>query len=428
MLAVEKMSEHKQDLPAYPTLPPGYSILKKLGQGGYGSVFSCREISTGRELAVKQIESNERGISAVMEADIMASISHPHLVKAEKIIADGRNLFLFQEKAKCDLGHLVRKKQQPPPPHLLRQWTFALAQAVACLHQQGIVHADIKASNILLFDYETNGVPTIKLADFNLAQKVWKTLEFGDAISTLNFRACTCTHRPLEVWLGHDWDFSVDIWALGCTLFEVAYGSYIFPYQGWEDDVPKHLLKDRFIACLDDFAKKGPDGPQKVPFNYKRSNTSYLSFQIPSSFNNPDYALFNQLILSMLRFDPAERPKITTILEHPYFHGLTRIPYQTITASEEELPPKKEQKYIEQLKKLTTQAIIIDVSLSLIRKIQHLRFRYPNFEDDRLRLIGAYWLASKLILRRTPSLPYPQSVLHRIERRICEYLSYCLIV
>jgi len=416
------MTKAERETQVYPTLPPGYTILRKLGQGGYGSVYLCRELSTNRKLAVKQIEADERGIPAIMEANIMVSISQPHLARAEKIVADGHNLFIFQEAATCDLGYLIRKKQRPPPPHLLRKWSFALVQALACLHRQGIVHADVKASNVLLFDYETDGVPTIKLADFNLSQKIWKDN------SPLNFRSCTCTHRPLEVWLGYDWDFSVDIWALGCTLFEIAYGTYLFPYQGWEDDIPKWLLRDRFIACLEDFAAKGPGGHQEIPFTYKRISTNFLPFHIPSTFYNPDYSLFNQLVLSLLRFNPSERPKIISILEHPYFHGLNPIPYQTVIATEEVLPPEKEQKYIEHLKNLTAHPVVINVSLSLVRKIQHLRFRYPNYGDEDLRLLGAYWLATKLVLRRTPASPRSSSVLRRVERRICEYLSYCLIV
>lgn len=416
MAPVEKMQN-------YPTLQPGYSIIKKLGEGGYGNVYLCREASSGRELAVKQLKAKEQGIPAIMEANIMATISHPNIVHAEKIIADGKNLYLFQEKAECDLGYLVRKKQQSPPPHLLRFWSFALIQALACLHQQKIVHADVKASNILLFKHETGGIPLIKLADFNLSQKIWK-----DGTS-LNFRACTCTHRPFEVWLEEDWDYSMDIWSLGCTLFEIAYGTYLFPYQGWEKEDPKKwVLKERFLACLDDFAKNGPGGSQIVPFSYTRTKTKFLPFILPSSFHNPDYSLFNSLVLSLLRVNPSERPKITTILEHPYFHNFKPTPYQTITATKEDISTKKEQGYIDQLKKLTTNPVIIEISIALVRKIQHLRFRYSNYEDDRLRLLGAYWIASKLVLRRAPSLPYPLSILHRVERRVCEYLSYCLVV
>lgn len=416
------LSQHHNNH-AYPSLPLGYKIIEKLGQGGYGDVYHCIETATGRELAVKQIRADEKGIPAIMEANIMATISQPHLVIAEKIISDGNNIFLFQEKAKCDLGYLIRKKKQLPTPHLLRQWAYSLVQAIACLHQQNIVHADIKASNILLFEdeiHEGKIMANIKLADFNLSQKIWHS---GNRLS---FRACTCTHRPFEVWLGLEWDFSIDIWSLGCTLFEIAYGCYLFPYQGF-DDSSKHVLEDRFIACLEEFARKGPGGPQVIPFNFKIHQGKYLPFSLPTTFYNPENALLNQLILSMLRFNPSERPLIDDILKHPYFHGFTPALYKKIIATEEKLAPKKEHLYLEQLHKLTIHQPVIELSLSMIRKIQHLRFRYPNLEDDRLRLIGVYWLATKLILRRTPSLSYPLALLHRVERRICEYLSYRLI-
>lgn len=409
----------EKNTPSGNILPPGYTMIKKLGQGGYGSVYLCREATTNRELAVKQLQADDKGIPEIMEANIMACISHPHLVHTEKIIlsTDHKYLWLFQEPAKCDLAYLTRKKDQLPQPHLLKQWAFSLVQAIACLHQEKIVHGDIKASNILLFEGDI-----IRLTDFNLSHKIWND---GDL---LNYRSCTCTHRPLEVWLGQEWDFAVDIWSLGCTLFEIAYGTYLFPYQGWEDNVPKWLLKERFISCLDDFAKKGPSGLQVVPYTYNRSNAAYLSFHIPSLFYNPEYAVFNSLLLSMLRFDPKERPKIATILKHPYFQGMTPNSYDTVVSTTEAISPKKEEKYRAYLKKYTTNAIVTTITLNIIKKIQHLHFRYPNFEDDKLRLLGAYWIANKLVTRRHPSLPYPLPILHRLERRICEYLSYCLIM
>lgn len=416
---------------AYPTLPTGYSLIRKLGQGGYGNVYLCREYSTGKEIAVKQLENDESGISSLMEANIMATISQPYLVSSHKIVTDKDNLFIFQEKATCDLGYLVRKKECLPTPNVLRHWSFFLVQALACLHRQGIVHGDIKASNVLFFGSNSDVVKggliknpcAIKLADFNLAQKIWVE------DSKVNFRCCTCTHRPLEVWLGYDWDFSMDIWALGCTLFEMAYGIYLFPYQGWEDDtVPKYILKERFVACLEDFAKRNPYGKQKIPFSFKREEkVKFIPYQLSSSFYHPDYSLFNQLVFSMLRFNPKERPKIKAILDHPYFHGLSPIPYQTITAAEDPLHSRKVQKYIEQLKKFTSQATVLETSLMIIRKIQHLKFRNYEHDDDRLRVLGAYWIANKLVLRRSPSLPYPSSLLYDIERIICEYLSYRLI-
>jgi serine/threonine protein kinase len=400
----------------YPILPSGYLLLKKLGQGGYGSVYLCQDTKTGREYAVKQLEISEKGIPFLMEANVMTIFTHPHLAHAEKIVADDKNLLIFQEKAKCDLAYLVRKKQQLPSLHQLRDWSFGLVQALACLHQQGIVHGDVKASNILLFEGDN-----IRLSDFNLAQKLWSETK-------LSYRACTCTHRPLEVWLEKDWDLSVDIWSLGCTLFEIAYGTHLFPYQGWEDNPDKDTLKERFLACLDDFAKKGPGGPQEIPYHFKRPRVTYLSYHLPTSFYNPDYALFNTFLLSMLRFDPTERPGIIELLQHPYFHGLVPIDYKTTTGTQEILPRKKEEYYLGELGKFSLNPIVIEVSMSVLRMIQNLKFRDPNFEDERLRLLGAYWIGHKLVLRRHPSLPYPTRLLFRLERRICEYLSYCLLI
>lgn len=417
---------------SYDTIPPpGYTILQKLGEGGYGSVYLCREKATGKELAVKQLEAGDKGIPAIMEANIMSTINHPNLVHSEKIIADNKYLWLFQEKARCDLGYWVRKKKHLPSPYVLRIWAYSLAQAVACLHQQNIVHGDVKGSNVLLFPTPNNNPREpqhlLRLSDFNLSQKVWSE----DRDVKLRYKSCTCTHRPLEIWLDKEWDFSVDIWSLGCTLFEMAYGTYLFPYQGdFEEKTPdRETLKERFLCCIDDFAKKGPGGVQELGnLSFQRERLQYHTFHIPPSYHSPEYARFNSLIMAMLKINPLERLTISEVLDHPYFRDFLPMPYETITANEEYLCPKKEKAYTEQLRSYTPHEKVIAVTLSLLRKIQHIRFRYPNFEDDKLRLLGTYWLAYKLVLRRPPTLSYQNQLLFRIERKICEYLSFRLII
>ena len=416
------MIEHKEP----PNLPSGYILGKKLGQGGYGTVYACKDYTSGKELAVKQLRIDEKkgGIPSLTEANIMSTISHPNIASVVKIGLDNKDLLLFQEKAKYDLHYLVRKKNQLPSPFLLRHWAFAIVQAVACLHQQNIIHCDIKASNILVYDHKDhNGVPNIRLSDFNLANKIWSSS------NTFNFRICTSTHRPLEVWLGQKWDMSVDIWSLGCTLFEVAYGETLFPNQDWESiQADRKIIRDRFITCFEEFARKGPGSPQKIPWIYQKDPvSSYLCFKIPSNFYKSEYSEINKLILSMLRFDPQERPTISEIIDHPYFKGLTPVPYEKRAADEQNLSPAKESSYLDYLKKLPNSSLLTPLTISIVKKIQHLKFRYPNFDDDRLRLIGAYWIAHKLILRSSnKDLGYPMSIIYRVERKICEYLSYCL--
>lgn len=401
---------------------PGHIIIDLLGQGAYGDVYLCKDM-TGKQMAVKRLIADERGIPSLNEANIMTSIIHPYLTHVDKIITDDTNLYLFQEKALHDLGYRCRKKKHLPTQSLLRRWSYALIQAVACLHQRQIVHADIKATNILVYEKEN-----IRLTDFSLSNRIWKE---G---AMLNYKCGTATHRPLEVWLEQEWDYSMDIWSLGCTLFEMAYGTYLFPNQEWdnEEDVSKAVIKSRFISCLQDFFELGPSGKQIIPYstiNIPRSK--HIPFHLPKAFYDPKYYLFNTMLLSMLRVNPSERPTISDLLSHPYFQRLNPVSYRTIDIDEEVLTEAEEKKYLEHLRKHTTNPIIIGLSLSLIRKIRDLRFPSHNFEmqDEMMRVYGCYWIACKMVSRRPPNtLSSLIPAIFFLERVICEYLSYCIVI
>src|SRR5437016_6097229 len=133
---------------------------EKLGHGGFGSVYKRGDD------AVKCIELEDDGIPHLMEPSIMASIAHPCLADASHISVGSGHLYIEQRLALSDGSRWTKKHRGG---HLLsinqlREWSYCLVQAVLCLHRASIIHCDIKASNVLLF--ENNNV---KLADFSLA-------------------------------------------------------------------------------------------------------------------------------------------------------------------------------------------------------------------------------------------------------------------
>ena len=159
-----------------------------LGKGSYDQVHSCRD-EHDNKFAVKTTPINRYGISSILEASMMAMIRHPNINPANKIYATTEKLYIFQDLAKADMARLTRRSYDDsikPSIDQLRDWCFQIAQGLACLHHQGIIHADIKASNVLFFD------GLLKLSDFTLSVKKWNTLDkFHQA-------ACTYTHCPPE--------------------------------------------------------------------------------------------------------------------------------------------------------------------------------------------------------------------------------------
>lgn len=197
-----------------------------LGHGSYGDVYLARD-EYQKSYAVKCCEITNTGISNILEATIMGSFSHPCLNNALHIQASAKKLYIIQDLAESDLAKHTRRVRGNHQPSLaeLRQWCFCLSQAVAVLHSRGVIHADIKASNVLLY---ADGA--IRLSDFTLATKKWRK---GEKFTK---NVCTCTHRPLECLLKQEWDEALDIWSLGCTFYEIAYGVLLFPYQNLEGE------------------------------------------------------------------------------------------------------------------------------------------------------------------------------------------------
>lgn len=392
------------------------TLLSLLGRGSYGSVYACQD-EFGARLAIKCIETDgaSSGIPCLMETSIMSIIHHPYLQKAISVHASPKMLYIISELATSDLSRYLRLKENLPSPTLLRKWAFCLLQAVACLHRKDIIHGDIKASNILLFDNEV-----IRLTDFTLS--VYK-LSGGH-----NHTVCTSTHRPLEVWLNREWDTPVDIWSLGCSLYEIAYGRPLFTHNTLKEG---SMLREQMVNCLLDWAERGPGGRQSTTVS--RSDHEYTPFHLSDRFYNSEYVDFNALILSMLKLDPSERPTASDLLAHGYFKPLYEggiVPFMIISTPVSPLSDRDVAKLTRALSRLGTQSTVdgrqskslLSLSIELYSRCLGIRM-----DNHYLKLMACYWIAFKLIYRVSPNnLDLPLTDILAMERTICSHLSFRL--
>lgn len=392
-----------------------FTIGKKLGAGGFGSVYACED-EYGNQFAVKCIETEDSGIPHPLELSVMASIRHPYLNSAHKIYVKDDMVYIFMDLAKSDLSKIVRRDKNPnyvPDPVKIRKWICSLVLAIACLHNQRIIHADIKASNILIFGNDDHA----KLSDFSLVMKFWKSdTKFNHTIGT-------STHRPMENLLQKDWDLSLDIWSLGVTIYEILYGTLIFPYQGDLGRVKKDHITERCINCLIDWAERGPrkQSCDAIPFKHK-----FHVFNLVPEFWNDPYNL-NDLLLKMLSVNPKDRPTINQILTHPYFQGYQR-PLCTLIGTP---TSKVKRPRLEKILNICTTnglgSSVVSLSIELYSRTMHIQAK-RNSEKE-IRLLTCIWLACKITKKRVPNFTFDKYPLKRIlemEKTICNTLEFKL--
>jgi serine/threonine protein kinase len=390
-----------------------------LGNGSFGKVYVAHD-EKGNELAIKCCDVDSKsGIPSILEASIMSTIVHPHLSSAVRIQASDSGLFLIQKLARCDLSNYSSKNKQNRTPTLfqLRTWTMAMASALDCLHKEHIIHADVKASNILLYDNDV-----VKLTDFTLAVKKW-----DHNTEKFYHKVCTSTHRPLECILKTGWDYSLDIWSLGCSLYEIAYGELLFPHQGG-DTKNKVLVGKRALRCLIDWANGPGNSPGYNVDDYAVNN--YVPYTLCKEYSNPVISDFNDLIGQMLLVNPHKRITIPEILKHRFLTGIPVIQSPHVNIDR----PSRKLSNVELARISTHMQRYLPKSKEDNAHIENLAYNiYKKCTDldtisERDQIITCIWIAAKIVTGvppkfNNPNIPSLDNILN-IERIICHNLYF----
>lgn len=204
-----------------------YRLLARLGQGGMGVVYRAEDLRLGRSVALKLLTPQLSGDSHfrerfLRESRLAASIEHAGIVPVyEAGEADGVLYIAMRYVEGADLGERLRR-EGPLDPRRAVELTAELAGALDAAHARGLVHRDVKPSNVLIAD-DAAGEHAY-LADFGVtldAAAREKLTGSGQLLGTVGYLA------P-ELIRGDDVDGRADIYALGCVLFECLTGDVPF--------------------------------------------------------------------------------------------------------------------------------------------------------------------------------------------------------
>jgi eukaryotic-like serine/threonine-protein kinase len=261
--------------PGEPRIPHRYQLLRVVGEGGMGTVYSAHDREMGRTVALKVVHpklaktpvARERFLR---EMRISAQVEHPNVIRLYDFGQLDEQLFFTMELLQGpSLGDELREHSVLSHERIVCLGS-QLARGLHAAHSRKIIHRDLKPSNVILHKYD--GGEVLKVVDFGIAKVL------GSPLSTLTRKGvilCSPHYVSSELVLGNPPDARSDLYSLGVLLFELAAGRLPFQTQD-----PAELLR---LHALE-------------PAPPLRSVNPEVSIQLA------------QLIDELLHKDPARRP------------------------------------------------------------------------------------------------------------------------
>ncbi|NXK77484.1 M3K19 kinase, partial [Amazona guildingii] len=294
-------SDEENDLLSFeePTKLPGSSLINKdpvmwtrgevLGKGAYGTVY-CGLTSQGQLIAVKQVVldtsdqvTTEKEYQKFHEeVDLLKTLKHINIVTYLGTCLEDNILSIFMEFVPGGSISNIIHRFGPLTEIVLCKYTKQILQGVAYLHDNCVVHRDIKGNNVMLMP---NGI--VKLIDFGCARRLaWVSLS-GTQSEMLKSVHGTPYWMAPEVINESGYGRKSDIWSIGCTVFEMATGK------------PPLASMDRIAAMFYIGAHRG-----LMPSLPDRFSVAAVDF-----------------VRACLTRDQHERPSALQLLDHPFVKG-----------------------------------------------------------------------------------------------------------
>ena len=220
-----------------------FRLTRRLGAGGMGAVYLARDLRLERDVAIKTLTERSLGrlVGLQPEAWAMAMVTHPHVAQIYGVESwRGRPFLVVEFLAGGTLEDRLR--DGPIAAAEAVSVVARLADALATLHEKGVLHGDVKPSNI---GFTAEGVP--KLLDFGLAHAVDDAAVVGGTLPYLS---------P-EVLAGRSAEEADDVWSLCVVLYEMVSGRQPFAGGGLEE-VQRRIRRQRLADGVRTAGSAGP--------------------------------------------------------------------------------------------------------------------------------------------------------------------------
>lgn len=246
-----------------------YKILEKLGQGGMGVVYKAEDTKLSRIVALKflprQIASNEEERKRFeVEAKAAASLNHPNIATIHAIEEHDDEMFIVMEYIDGqELKDVIEvQNDEPLPLDKIVNYAYQIVSGLQTAHENGIVHRDIKATNIMLTDKGD-----IKIMDFGLAKfsDQTKLTKEGSTLGTIAYMSPEQTQ-------GATVDYRSDFFSLGVLLYEMLTGR--MPFMGDYDQAVVYSILNEDPEPISSLRSDMPDDLERIVNKCLKKNPS----------------------------------------------------------------------------------------------------------------------------------------------------------
>ncbi|KAL2254281.1 UNVERIFIED_CONTAM: putative serine/threonine-protein kinase [Sesamum indicum] len=305
-----------------------FERLEKIGQGTYSNVYRARDLETGKIVALKKVRFCNMDPESVCfmarEILILRKLDHPNVMKLEGLVTSrvSSSLYLVFEYMEHDLAGLTSSPLVKFTESQIKCYMHQLLSGLEHCHTHGVLHRDIKGSNILV---DNNG--NLKIGDFGLA-----TLFGSNQKHPLTSRVVTLWYRAPELLLGATYyGVAVDLWSAGCILAELFTRKPIM--SGRTEVEQLHKIYKLCGSPSEEYWNKS-----KLPLTAIFKPQQPYKRRVAEAFKNlPPSAL--ALLETLLAFEPENRGSTTSALQSEFF--LTN-PLPCDPSSLLKYPPSKE--------------------------------------------------------------------------------------
>uniref|UniRef100_A0A668ABE4 Serine/threonine-protein kinase PLK4 n=1 Tax=Myripristis murdjan TaxID=586833 RepID=A0A668ABE4_9TELE len=253
-----------------------FKVLTMLGKGSFACVYRAKSVKTGVEVAIKTIDKKAMHKAGMVqrvtnEVEIQCRLKHPSILELYNYFEDSNYVYLVLEMChNGEMSRYLKERKMPFSEDEARHFMHQIVKGMLYLHTHGIMHRDLTLSNLLL----TSNM-NIKIADFGLATQLKLPNE-------KHFTMCgTPNYISPEVATRSAHGLESDVWSLGCMFY-----AFLTGHPPFDTDTVKHTLTKVVLG----------------------------EYEMPSHVSDEAQDLIHQL----LQKDPAQRPSLSAVLDHPF--------------------------------------------------------------------------------------------------------------